>query len=131
MIIENKPKFLGVGTDIENVDRFYKFNNENNKFLKKIFTKNELSYCFSKKDAANHLAARYTGKEAIIKAINNLDQTVIEFKDIEILNDKKGAPFVKLYKQELKDIDIKISLSHCKDKATAFAIAVKTKNCKG
>ena len=47
-----------------------------------------------------------------------------------ILNDKKGAPFVKLYKKELKGVDIKISLSHCEDKATAFAVAIKSKNNK-
>ena len=60
---------LGIGIDIENIERFKKFElNKNSPFLNKIFTIKEIEYCFSKKNVASSLATKYTGKEAVIKA---------------------------------------------------------------
>jgi len=61
---------VGVGVDIESISRFRKKISESpNIFFSKVFTERELEYCHSKIDPAPHLAARYTGKEAVIKAI--------------------------------------------------------------
>ena len=69
MDILRKVKKFGAGTDIETIDRFRKFKNRNDSFLKKVFTSEELKYCFSHQDAAPHLAVRFSGKEAMIKAL--------------------------------------------------------------
>jgi len=92
----------------------------NKSLLNKIFTKNEIDYCFSKKNAAPHLAARYAGKEAVVKALNSMDEVNIDYKGIEILNNEKGVPVVKLNNKNIGDFQVKISLSHCEDKALAF-----------
>ena len=98
---------------------------KNSDFLKKVFTKNELDYCFSKKEAATHLAARFSGKEAVIKALNSIGKKAPTYREIEISNDKDGIPFVKINDKNMEDISIKISLSHCSDRSIAFAIALK------
>jgi len=116
---------FGIGVDIETVNRFRKLNRVKDViFLEKIFTKNELDYCFSKKDnAGQHLTARFAGKEAIIKALSSINEIIVHQK-IEIINNKIGVPIVKLKSSRI-NFKIKLSLSHCEDKAIAFAIAIK------
>ena len=98
---------------------------KNSDFLKKIFTKNELDYCFSKKEAATHLSARFSGKEAVIKALNSIGKKAPTYSKIEISNNKEGMPLVKINDKNMEDISIKISLSHCSDRSIAFAIALE------
>lgn len=121
-----KIKNHGIGVDIENIDRFNKFKYIGDKsLLMKIFTENELEYCFSKESAAPHLAVRYTGKEAIIKALNSIGKNV-KFNEIEIYNNEIGVPMVRIDK--FNNLKIYLSLSHCEDKAIAFATVVEIAN---
>ena len=116
---------LGIGTDIENIERFKKLDRANDcLFLAKIFSMNELNYCFSKENAAPHLAARFAAKEAVTKALNSIYETVPSYNEIEILNKENGVPFVKIHDDGFHGINVHISLSHCKDKALAFAIVI-------
>jgi len=75
----NKIENIGIGVDIEDVNRFTKLGG-NKAFLKKVFTQNELDYCFSKKVAAPHLAVRYAGKEAVVKALYNMGGHIASVK---------------------------------------------------
>lgn len=117
---------FGIGADIENVERFKKPGVADNKqFLDKIFTKKELDYCFSKTKPEQHLAARYAGKEAIVKALCNIGKANIDYKKLEIINNEDDIPIVKLDNGRYNNLQIKISLSHCKDKAIALAIVME------
>ncbi len=114
---------LGVGTDIEDVGRFKDLDrNRNRNFLDKIFTKKELDYSFSRGKPHQHLAARYAGKEAVVKALVSLGKKGVDYKNIEILNDINGAPEVNYNDTKLK---IYVSLSHSNDRALAFAVIIK------
>ena len=56
---------LGIGIDIENVERFNNINKiKNRNFLHKVYTPNELEYCFIKNNFAEKLAIYFCGKEA-------------------------------------------------------------------
>lgn len=116
---------VGIGTDVEEIQRF-----ENLKdisffqFLKKNFTKNELDYCLSKENPAQHIAVRYAGKEAIIKALFSLNITNIFYPGIEIMNNECGVPNAKIIK-DIEKISIKLSLSHGSGIALAFCIIQK------
>lgn len=126
MNITKNVKNFGVGTDIESIDRFTKLDYvENNSFLNKIFTKNELEYCFSKENAAPHLAVRYAGKEAIVKALTSIGKVNTNYKEIEILNNENGVPMVRINNMLFHNLQVYVSLSHCKDKAIAFAIVME------
>lgn len=125
MSIINKIKSFGIGVDIERIDRFRELDYiENSSFLNKIFTKSELDYCFSKGSAAPHLAVRFAGKEAVIKALSSIGKVNLLFNEIEILNNENGVPMVRINNPVLHNLQIYLSLSHCKDKAIAFATVI-------
>jgi holo-[acyl-carrier protein] synthase len=91
-------------------------------FLARIYTQKELD-CY--KDKLPSLAARFSGKEAVIKA---LDAPGISPRDIEILSAPDGKPLVTLYgqaKEKAEKLGIKmldISLSHSREYAVAFVV---------
>ena len=117
---------FGIGSDIESIKRFKKLNPVGSRiFLNKIFTKNEIDYCYSKKVPAPHLAVRFSAKEAINKALNSIGRRGVSYKEIEVLNNKKGVPVVKIIRQGFDHLHFYISLSHCEDKALAFAIVAE------
>lgn len=120
---------LGVGVDIEDVKRFEKYSEDkNNTFLKKVYTPNEIEYCFKSKDPAKHLAVRFCAKEAIYKAFCSLGVLNLGFQDVEIVNDSNKVPEVVFLNEKIKDYGCKLSLSHNKDKAIANVIVMKNGN---
>lgn len=117
---------LGIGVDIENIARFAKKNLlQNRPLLKKIYTARELKYCFSKKNPAQHLAARYAAKEAIFKACSSASIKIMDYKKIEITKTDRGAPLVQIHGISRYSFIPLVSLSHCSDKAIAFAVILK------
>ena len=112
---------IGIGVDIEKTDRFRK-KLKDKRFLNKIFTQEELNYCFSNKYPEKHLAARFAGKEAVIKAYCSLYEDILDFKNIEIINNKKGVPEIKLLENIKKGSKLlnRISLSHTDENVVAF-----------
>jgi holo-[acyl-carrier protein] synthase len=119
-----------VGTDIIEVSRIEKLIKEKgDKFLNKIYTKNEIDYCESKgPNKYQHYAGRFAAKEAVFKVIesnrsNNDDFGLLIFKDIQILNNDDGSPYVNLPSFNCNLFDrIYISISHIKEYATAIAV---------
>ena len=107
----------GIGVDIEDVGRFRKLPYKSNRFFYgKIFTCVEMEYCLSKSDPYPSLAARFAGKEAALKCLRS---TIYKALDVEIHNDKSGAPNVKVKGQKGKFL---ISLSHTKNQAAAIVL---------
>ena len=62
-------------------------------FLHRIYTEPELKLCHKKPSS---LAARFAGKEAVIKALGTRAKS-IGWREIEILSDSSGKPLVHLY----------------------------------
>ena len=115
---------LNIGVDVEEIGRFEGRDILADKtFLGRVFTKNELKYCFSKKNKAEHLAGRFSAKESIFKALSGLSAPVIKFSDIDIVNDKKGMPQASLLGNNFKHYDVKVSISHSKGMVFSAAIA--------
>jgi len=114
----------GIGVDIEEVVRFRTLDRARHKrFFEQIFTKREIEYCLSKKDPAPHLAARFCGKEAVVKALAGVGIHKVSRRDIEITNTSKGVPRIILHTKH-KDLKIQVSISHARDYAIAFVIIV-------
>ena len=118
---------LGLGIDIVEVSRLEKWLNDK-KLLERFFNKEELEYVFSKGDgAARSLAVRFAAKEAFGKALGT-GLAGIELKDIAVVNDKTGRPFLKLFGTALQALkekggaDIHLSLTH--EKTTAAAVVI-------
>lgn len=119
---------INTGTDIIEIERIKDSIEETQgKFCKKVYTEKEIEYCESKKvQKYQHYAVRFAAKEAVFKAVSNKLENKYDlgWKDIEILNDENGRPYVNTKKLknivEFKDIDI--SLSHCKQYAIATVV---------
>ncbi len=120
---------IKTGTDMIEIERVQKsIENTDGKFCDRVYTANEIKYCESKNvQKYQHYAARFAAKEAVFKAISDSlkDKFDIDWKQIEILNDENGRPYVKLNENYMKNIEnIDISLSHCKNYATANVVVL-------
>jgi phosphopantetheine--protein transferase-like protein len=94
---------LYTGIDIEDISRFQnKTLEKDSKFLNRIFTHNELEYCFKNANPAPHLTARFCAKEAAVKALSNLYPKLIQYSKIEILKKENGSVYVNPLIDELK-----------------------------
>lgn len=114
---------IAIGVDIEDISRFQNRTLEDDSnFLKRIFTENELNYCFKNKNSAPHLAARYCAKEATVKALSNLYNELIPYSKIEVLKNENGSVYINILIDELKKYNFSLSISHEKEKAIAFVM---------
>jgi len=123
---------VGSGIDIVEIERFKKAKKKWGKhFLDKIFTTNEINYSKKKRFQDQHFAARFAAKEAVLKAFGEKLSSINNWKDIEILNDKSGKPYISFHKSakklktKEKIDDVVLSMSHCKDHAVATAILLR------
>lgn len=127
-----------LGTDICEIDRIQKsYEKYGERFLHKVFTQGEINYCIQKpKLIPQRLAVRFATKEAAAKAlgvgINKLGwNRGIDWKDVEIIRDEKGAVCIKLsgkakkLEEEFCITNWTISVSHSKDNAVSTVIGYK------
>ena len=117
------------GTDIIEIERIKEsIDNLGESFKQRVYTDREIKYCESKKNQKyQHYAARFAAKEAVFKTISELlkDKYEISWKNIEVYNDENVKPYVKFIGVDFKQIiSIDISLSHCKEYATAMVTAL-------
>ena len=115
-----------IGTDIERISRFAKYSQTpSDSFLKRIYTQDEINYCFSHKNTEQHLAVRFSAKEAVYKALSGIGITDVHYCDIEIKNDERGVPYVKLLTEEYDNLIFKLSMSHGNGNSLASVIVMK------
>ena len=112
------------GVDIIEISRIKQsIESLGDKFVNKIYTKNEIKYCESKgKSKYEHYAARFAVKEAAFKAVSEQvkDKYEISWKDIETINDQNGRPKTEnLFLNSTNIENIDVSISHCKEYAIA------------
>jgi holo-[acyl-carrier-protein] synthase len=121
---------LLIGVDIVDIARIKQVINRTPRFLQRVFTVQELDYCFSKKDPYPSLAARFAAREALRK-IDNIFIKGIGFHDSEVMVDSEGRPQLTLYGEALAKArdarihNLDISLSHSREQAIAVVIAEK------
>ena len=120
---------FGTGLDIIDVERIRKIHGRwGDRFLKKFLRPEEIEYCLSVHDPTASIAARFAGKEAISKAFGTGIGGKINWHDIEIINDEKGRPLVKLHGAakilllEMGGKEVQVSLSHDGGQAAAMAL---------
>ncbi len=123
-------KILGIGVDIISNKRIQSLV-KNKAFIKRMFGKNEVKFSKKIKKKTNYFAKRFAAKEAFAKSIGTGFRNDLNFKDIEILNDKIGKPYffnsrkiTNLVKKRFKVKNYKcfLSISDEKDYSTAFTI---------
>ena len=123
-------KILGIGVDIIKNERIRK-SIKSNKFKNRIYSTKELKLSKKTKNKIAFFSKRFAAKEAFSKALGTGFSSNLNFKDIEIINDKKGMPkyaenkkIIKIVqrKYKIKKFNSFLSISDEKDYSTAFAI---------
>ena len=123
-------KILGIGVDIINNERI-KFSIRKKNFINRIFSQNEIRYSKKIKQKTNYFAKRYAAKEALSKALGIGFRNNLNFKDIEVLNDKIGKPYYFKSKKitniiskkfKTKRYNLFLSITDEKDYSIAFTI---------
>ena len=124
---------IGIGVDIVNNNRLKKLI-KNKSFIKRVFTNYEQKSSCSLKNKLNYYSKRFAAKEAFSKALGTGFRNGLNFKDISIINDKFGKPFIKKSnkinnfmkkKFKTKKINIFLSISDEKKHSVAFVILEK------
>ena len=126
-------KILGIGVDIVENRRIQK-SIKNPLFKNRIYTSKELKQSNSVSNKIGYFSKRFAAKEAFSKALGTGFRRNLNFKDIEVINDKMGKPYYvknkKITKIIQKNFKIKnfkffLSISDEKKYSTAFAIIEK------
>jgi NAD(P)H-hydrate epimerase len=119
---------VGVGVDLVYIKRIDNILKRKGKFLNRVFTEDEVKYFNSRGNNSNHVAGNFAAKEAVVKSLGT-GFSKMGWKDIEVLRDDHGKPYVNLYgnaysvasTQNIKNIHI--SITHDGEYAAAYAVA--------
>ena len=123
-------KILGIGVDIIENKRIKK-SIKNNKFKNRIYSIKELQLSTLSINKSSFFSKRIAAKEAFAKALGTGFRNDLNFKDIEVINDKFGKPYYAINKKITKivknNFNVKnfvcfLSISDEKDYSTAFTI---------
>ena len=97
-------------------------------FLANIYDERELKMSDRGILRYEELAGRFAVKEAFLKAIKTGWRKGVTFKDVVVLNEKSGAPYVVLYgktKEITESLGVKeiyVSISHTKELAIGMVV---------
>lgn len=102
------------------------------RFKNRIYTKNEIKKCDSRKNYADSYARRFAAKEACSKALGTGFKRGVFYKDIEVVNLKSGKPTIILKGGALEQFKLitkndetaKIEVSLTDDNKLAMAIVI-------
>ena len=126
-------KILGIGVDIVKNKRI-KTLIKNKLFLSRTFSQNEIKTSKNISNKINYFSKRFAAKEALAKSLGTGFRKNLNFKDIEILNNKKGKPFYSKSKKidsiikktfKISNFNLFLSISDEKDYSIAFTILQK------
>lgn len=120
---------FSLGTDLIEVKRIKKaLRRWGDRFLNRVFTRDEIEYCKRKKSPEISLAARFAAKEAAMKALGTGLSGGVRWKDFEVIRGPRGRPEMRLspnIKKRLKNGTILITLTHTREHAMAVALLME------
>lgn len=122
MIIGTGIDVIEIGRIQQSVERF------GQRFLDRVFTRQEQSYCLRKRNAAESLAARFAAKEAGAKALGTGISRGVSWLEIEVVRAPGGRPTLRFLgnAQKIADrlgvIGSALSLAHTAELAVASVV---------
>ena len=114
---------MAVGVDLLEIDRLERALARRPRLAERLFTEGERAYAAGRGRPGQHLAARFSAKEAVAKA---LGLRVWSFRDVEVLGGD-GPPRVRLHgaaaaRAAELGVEVHVSLTHTRRDAAAVAI---------
>jgi holo-[acyl-carrier protein] synthase len=120
---------VGTGVDIAEVARIKAaVERFGDRFLRRVFTPDEIRYCMARPNFAERLAARFAAKEAGMKAIGTGLRHGITWQDLEVIRQPGGRPTLRIsgraaeFAAKLGCKRTHLSLTHTQEQALAFVI---------
>ena len=120
---------LGLGTDLIEIPRIEEsIRRFGERFLKRIFTADEVVYCLRKKGSAESFAARFAAKEAGAKALGTGISRGVSWKEIEVRRQPGQRPMLHWSGRALEramEMGVRstsLSLTHSRDLAMAVVV---------
>lgn len=121
-------EIVGMGVDLAEVDRVrHLLDKDGMRFKDRCFTDHEWEYAHRYKDPSERLAARFAGKEAVMKSLG-VGWRHVPWKDIEITGG--GAPTVRLFgkaarRAEMIGVDkVMVTITHTGGQALVMALSL-------
>lgn len=119
------------GVDITSVKRMQQaIERHGKRFIQRIFTPDEASYCETKRMKYEHYAARFAAKEAAMKAFEVRRENRYRFREIEVKRAPTGKPGIYLSQTSRKrfrvpeNCQIELSMAHEREFAIATVVVV-------
>jgi holo-[acyl-carrier protein] synthase len=82
---------IGIGIDATDIPRVAEvFDRYGERFLRRIYTDGEITYCTRRRNPVPHLAGRFAAKEAAMKALGTGHSRGVLWRDIEVV--RGGGP---------------------------------------
>ncbi len=120
---------VGIGTDLVVIKRMDEvLARHGERFTERVLHENERQRFRESQHPARYLAKRFAAKEAIAKALGTGIAEGVNLNDIEIANDERGKPYVRLHggaaarMQAMGANHCHLSISDERDHALAFAV---------
>lgn len=121
---------LGIGTDLIEIERVQQsLDRFGERFMQKVFTEGEITYCQRKKHPAESFAARFAAKEAAAKALGTGISRGISWREIEVRREPGERPTLHLSGRAAERAEamgvrhLQLSLTHSRQIAMAVVIA--------
>jgi holo-[acyl-carrier protein] synthase len=121
---------VGIGLDATEIDRVRDvLARYGDRFLHRIFTPGEITYCTRHRDPVPSLAARFAAKEAGMKALGTGRSRGVLWKDLEVIR-HTGPPQLALHGGAARRFgqiggrSTLLTLTHARDLAIAHVILV-------
>lgn len=120
---------VGLGSDLIEIARVAKsIDRFGTRFLRRVFTPEEIAYCQKKRNAAESFAARFAAKEAGAKALGTGISHGIAWPEIEVRREPSGKPTLhwtgRAHERALK-LGVRtasLTLTHSRDIAMAVVV---------
>lgn len=121
---------IGIGVDIIEVERFQRsISRFGDRFISKIFTYDEIQYCYSQPNPPRYFAARFAAKEALSKALATGNTGIFRWKDVEVIFLSDERPALKFYNsiaERLNSSNAHLTFSMSEINVVAFVVIQST-----
>ena len=88
---------IGTGVDLIEIERIaHSIERYGDRFLRRIYTENEIAYCSRKRDSAESFAARFAAKEAGAKALGTGISRGVTWIEFQVARQPGGRPVLEL-----------------------------------
>jgi holo-[acyl-carrier protein] synthase len=119
----------GIGTDLVEVSRIERILKRwGDRFINRVYARDEIEYCKNKAFPAMHFAARFAAKESFLKSLGVGLGMGVKLREIEVSNNALGSPVLKMNERIVNILDnlgvnaIHVSMTHTREHAHAIVV---------